>query len=249
MAADPRAGLASQSLPGLTRQSILRCSQRPITLRTVGALVSELKLEIRRRRDCAAAWIAGPSPAMTRGGSRARQIAGALLAALGLLHCLPARAQKARLHRPEDRARDRDARGRRLRPLRAAGRALSRKLSAGQSDLRAAEHAGRGLADRRQLALQRRTQGRHRDRHHPKRDAVRESARQCERALRCARVQLAREPQRLHRRRGGLARRAGADRGGPVHARTPRRQQRAGLRHHGVAAAAECADRDQIQDR
>ena len=155
---------------------------------------------------------------------------------------------ESRLHRPENRARDRHARGWRLRSLRPPGRPLSRKLSPGQSDLRAAEHAGRGLADRRQLALQPRAQGRHRDRHHPERDGVRKSPRQCERALRCAGVQLAREPQRLHRRRGRLARRAGADGGGFVHARTPRRQQCTGVRHHRLAAAAECADRNEIQD-
>jgi hypothetical protein len=48
----------------------------------------------------------------------------------------------------------------------------------------------------------------HGDRHHAERDRVRESAGQCQRAVRCAPVQLAGQPQRLYGGGRGVARSA-----------------------------------------
>ena len=131
---------------------------------------------------------------------------------------------------------------------RLVGRHLGRHIP-GNPDRRGAEHAGRGLAARRQLALQSRAAGRHRDRAFCAQHAADGHARhQQQRAVRSAQVHLARlvvelrqrrlhpdraqrHPGEDHRRRAPAGRRAA---GARRHRRGRDRQRRADhpARHH-----------------
>jgi hypothetical protein len=100
-----------------------------------------------------------------------------------------------------------------------------------------------------ELALQVAPRRRHRDRHHAERHRVRESAGQCQRAVRCAPVQLAGQPQRLYGGGGGVARSAVPYRRGSLQQGAGGRRQRAVVRRDRLAASAQSADGNQDQDR
>ena len=86
-------------------------------------------------------------------------------------------------------------RRRRLRPLCADGRQAHRQAHPRQPDRDPEEHGGRRLAPARQLALQRRPQGRLGDGHHRARHRLRSAARQHQGAVRRPEVHLDRQRQ------------------------------------------------------
>ena len=149
--------------------------------------------------------------------------------------------------RPDaDRVRSR----RLLRSLRPARRRTHRPLHPGQSASRVDEHGGRRESPRRQLALQRRAEGRHRDRDREPRGAVRAVARRRRRHhVRGREVHLDRQRQQ----RGVDLRRLGHDRRHVARSvaehGTDHRRRRRGRRRRAVRAGDERPVRHEDQDR